>query len=272
MENCNFQTTPISSMRKPGKLRQVTRASHHFPLPSPVHPGCCRAEKLRWPSPEWSRMVRNPWFLPGRWTPFSFFPIFWQFWWRPTFLSLRHLGEPFWTCGRLGNQMRWFTSDKHILYIVVSFHFPRKVRSRGLPFAAHSSGTKSPRLQTRSHPHRNPCGCSHGWKSSPSTINGWFSSKPCLITGGYLNMLHIPSGVINNAGKFPVRNRWFSSYQPRRVGGFSIHLWLLEGNHILVGGLNPSEKYEWKSVGMMTFPIWWESHIKIHGSKAPTRY
>ena len=59
MENCNFQTNPISSMRKPGKLRQVTRASHHFPLPSPVHPGCCRAEKLRWPSPEWSRMVQN---------------------------------------------------------------------------------------------------------------------------------------------------------------------------------------------------------------------
>ena len=62
MENCNFQTNPISSMRKPGKLRQVTRASHHFPLPSPVHPGCCRAEKLRWPSPEWSRMVQNLWF------------------------------------------------------------------------------------------------------------------------------------------------------------------------------------------------------------------
>jgi hypothetical protein len=27
-----------------------------------VHPGCCRAEKLRWPSPEWSRMVQNLWF------------------------------------------------------------------------------------------------------------------------------------------------------------------------------------------------------------------
>ena len=105
MENCNFQTNPISSMRKPGKLRQVTRASHHFPLPSPVHPGCCRAEKLRWPSPEWSRMVQNPWFSPRQMDPFFVFPIFWQFWWRPTFLSLRHLGEPFWTCGRLGNQI-----------------------------------------------------------------------------------------------------------------------------------------------------------------------
>ena len=55
--------------------------------------------------PEWSRMVQNPWFSPRQMDPFFVFPIFWQFWWRPTFLSLRHLGEPFWTCGRLGNQI-----------------------------------------------------------------------------------------------------------------------------------------------------------------------
>ena len=32
----------------------------------------------------------------------------------------------------------------------------------------------------------------------------------------------------------------------------------------LVGGFNHLEKYE--SVGMMIFPIWWESHSKFHGS------
>ena len=44
-------------------------------------------------------------------------------------------------------------------------------------------------------------------------------------------------------------------------------------NHNLVGGFNlPLWKMmEWVRVGMMIFPIWWESHSKFHGSKPPTR-
>ena len=49
--------------------------------------------------------------------------------------------------------------------------------------------------------------------------------------------------------------------------------WLMMINKNLVGGLVylPLWKImEWVTDGMMKFPIWWESHIKFHGSKPPS--
>ena len=41
--------------------------------------------------------------------------------------------------------------------------------------------------------------------------------------------------------------------------------------HVLVGGFNHLEKYEWKSTGRMTSHIWWKV-IKFHGSTNQNSY
>ena len=102
--------------------------------------------------PEWSRI---PDFPPGRWNPFSFFRFFGNsdgdlhfYLWDILGSHSEHVGA--WET----KLIRWF-----------------------LPFSTQSQDSRPSlccALQTRSHRQRNPCGYSHGWKSSPSTINKYY--------------------------------------------------------------------------------------------------
>ena len=214
-ENISRQTADLP-WPKPGTRRQVTRASHHFPLPSRVRPDCFRAERLGRPADFRKGLlpriggerVQTPW-----WWFYQFhivpqadqglsFPIF----------RISDGDLHFDLSGNTCFSRAWET--KSIIYqqrstlgwyIVISFHFPQLQMQHS---AAFPCGTRT-RLERRvlREKFRHP----RGPRNQKMLIQKGGAMDCWKINGGYLPWLGREYQLSKKAG------RCSSVFQPANV-------------------------------------------------------